>query len=132
MILKPHNNKKYLLGLVRTNFGKLITRSGLIILLLSFQQTTYAQTVNAETNSDMYSNFLIVALILLVASVFIGLEILGDPKYESLSNKQLNPSVSIQSPEFELDKSITGKLRIIFYVAGLLLLMNAVLILLMF
>lgn len=123
------------LALFRTTFRKLITGSGLIILLLSLQQTLYAQTVNAETNTDMYSNFLIAALIILVASIFIGLEILGDPKYESVENtgsRQLNPAVSIQSTAIEFDRNITGKLKIAFYFACILLLMNAVLILLMF
>lgn len=123
------------LALIRTTFRKLTTRSGFIILFLSFQQTLFSQTVDAEANTDMYSNFLIAALIILVASIFIGLEILGDPKYESIEttgSKQFNPAVSIQSTAFEFDKNITGKLKIAFYFAGILLLMNAVLILLMF
>lgn len=112
-----------------------MTKSGLTILILLFQQSLFAQGTGMETNSDVYSNFIVVLVILLISSVFIGLEILGDPKYESKNTVQINKSVTqsklFLTPGYEFDKNLTGKLTIALYSAGLLVVIYAVLVLLM-
>jgi hypothetical protein len=115
---------------------KLTNRSAFTILILLFQQSLFAQNKVIETNPDAYSNFIVVLVILLISSIFIGLEILGDPKYESQNNFRYNNPEVMSTPligsGYVFEKNLTSKLTIALYSAGLLVVIYAVLVFLMF
>ncbi|MDQ3019053.1 MAG: hypothetical protein M3R36_00540 [Bacteroidota bacterium] len=120
---------------LKYTFKKLRIRSGLTLLLLFVHQSLFAQAAEIETSSFSYSDFLVVMLIILIATIFIGLEILGDPKYVTLNTVQNKSQVvanSFISPGYVFEKNVTTKFKIAVYSAGLLLVVYAVLLFLMF
>ncbi len=101
--------------------------------MLFVHQSLFAQVAEIETGSFAYSDFLVVILIILIAAIFIGLEIFGDPKYEYKYEMPINTvSDSIKISEYFFEKSVTTKLKVAVYSACLLLVIYAALVLLMF
>jgi|GEM_PF-2054783 len=132
-ILKTYNfNLSRPLTILKSTLGKLKIKSILTIFLFFIHQSVlFAQNSKPESGFDTYSQFLIVTLIILVASIFIGLEKFDDPKYVYKYSIQGNAvSDSIKIPEYYFEKNVTTKLKIAVYITGLLLVMYAALVLL--
>lgn len=121
---------------VKPGFIKFMGMSGVVFVISLLHQSLFAQTVNVESSADAYSNYLLVILVLLVTTIFIGLEILGNPRYESPDVIPVNGlkggSASFINPEFVLDKKITNMLGMVIYISGILVILYAVLLWFMF
>lgn len=108
----------------------------LTVVILLMHQSLFAQAAATETNPDHYTHLLLAIVILLFATIFIGLDILGDPKYETHSVLQVKtPAISDRSIQVAGDDvldSVKGEFKIAYYATGLLLVIYAVLIFLMF
>lgn len=128
-------NTSKLPAFLKNTFSKLRIRSVLTLLILFVHQSLFAQVAEIETGSFAYSDFLVVVLVLLIATIFIGLEIYGDPKYESLNQIQSKPQTISDlsgSIGYVFEKNISTKLRIAIFSVSILLVMYAVLVFFMF
>jgi len=108
--------------------------SRVFIFLFCFQQTATAQSSTKEI--DNYPQFLLVVVLIIIATVFIGLSILDKPQYETagiIAEKQKG-IVAKYSLDFEHEHGLKSILipKIIFYLAIVLSLLYLLLIILIF
>ncbi|HQY20031.1 MAG TPA: hypothetical protein PK294_10375 [Ignavibacteria bacterium] len=135
--MKTYNSILFkLTAFVKLIIGKLQIRSILIILLLFVHETLFAQNEILETGLFTYSDFIVIILILLIATVFIGMEKFDDPKYEIQNQIPYNNSQVITdsfiSQDNVFDKSVFSKLKIAVFITCILLIMYAALMLISF
>ncbi|MBK8980995.1 MAG: hypothetical protein IPM38_01455 [Ignavibacteria bacterium] len=116
---------------------KRITIPGLTLLILLIQHTAlFAQSKTPDSDSNLYPTFLLIFLIALISSIFIGLEILDDPKYESQDTIQVNHSISVSDlvtdSGNELYSKLKGEFSIAYYFTGVLLIVYGVILFVMY
>jgi len=103
--------------------------------MLFVHQSLFAQVAEIETGSFAYSDLLLAVLVLLVATIFIGLGILDDPKYQyvaPVTDKSQIVSDSFISTGYVFEKNVSTKLKIAVISTGLLVVVYAFIVLLMF
>ena len=117
---------------------KMLTFKNIVTTLFIFfilQQSVFAQSANKEAGMDTYSQFLIAMVIILIATLFIGLEILSNPKYEikesTIKKKKINMIVSSVNVEYEIENKIIYLLKIGFFNIIILSLLYLLIIILM-
>ncbi len=108
--------------------------SGLFIFIFCFQQTAIAQSITKESGMDTYSQFLIVIVLILIATSFIVLLILDKPKYEAAGTIAEKEKSIVAKYSLDLEYKPVLKsifiLKIIFYTAIVLSLIYLLLIIL--
>ncbi|HAY33545.1 MAG TPA: hypothetical protein DCY06_05370 [Bacteroidetes bacterium] len=89
----------------------------------------------AESDSDFYPTFLLIFITLIISSIFIGLEILGDPKYESDASVQVVNNIrtvpdSMNDSQIELFNNSKSVFNFAYYFTVLLLAIHVIIFLL--
>ncbi len=91
----------------------------------------FAQSKTPESESDFYPTFLLIFITLIISSIFIGLEILGDPKYESDASVQVVNKIrtvpdSMIDSQSELFNNLKSVFNFAYYFTVLLLVIHVI------
>jgi len=107
-----------------------------LLIILIRHSALFAQSKIPESDTNLYPTFLLVFVIVIISSIFIGLEILGDQKYESADIIQSGHSISVPATAAdsgnEIYNNLKGEFSIAYYFTFVLLFVYGVILLLMY